>query len=177
LNDDIDTHFVKYWRDRQNDDLMPECTRIFLKEYPTVDNLPHHVSTRKDQIRWNDNEHVVMDMLMYKYTKVLTSCAPSGREGVKRNSIREILSWKQFVQLFIDLKGKCGYGEFYIQFDKERPEWHLSPERLDNDKTYLNGNVTLTCELFNTRAQWSKEKVRIVVEAIMSKIAKRQQQQ
>jgi hypothetical protein len=83
---------------------------------------------------WDKPEHVVMDMLMCKYTNVRTNCGPSGRGQVKRNTILKILSLKQFVQLFIDLKGKCGHGEFYIQFDNERPEWHLSSERLDNEK-------------------------------------------
>jgi hypothetical protein len=35
-------------------------------------------------------------------------------------------------------------------------------------------HVTLICELFNTNAKWSKDKVKMVAETIMRKVAQRQ---
>jgi hypothetical protein len=46
-------------------------------------------------------------------------------------------------------------------------DWQASPERLNNDLGYENGNVVLVCVEFNTQNQWTREKFhKVFVETI-----------
>jgi hypothetical protein len=86
----------------------------------------------------------------------------------------------EFVQLFIDLKGKASVGIVNSTSSSRRSVQSGTLAQRDwiiRKHISMATHVTLICELFNTNAQWSKDKVRIVVEAIMCKIAKRRNQQ
>jgi len=58
-------------------------------------------------------------------------------------------------------KGKCYYSN--IDMIKERhSNWSCSLERLDNKLGYINNNIVLICQEFNTSCQWSLDKINII---------------
>lgn len=104
-------------------------------------------------INWHDVNNVVLDALMCSYSVVLSHTAPNiSRDGVRKDTQHQILKWEEYVQKFINLEGKCAYGKFYFRFEANHPQWLPSPERLNNQQTYLLDNVTFICRIFNTPA-------------------------
>lgn len=69
------------------------------------------------------------------------------------------LDSQYLINMFDEQKGCC----FYSGLDMTHiptTDWQCSPERLDETKGYIDGNVKLICLEFNTgHVQWSKNKI------------------
>eukprot|EP00397_Hematodinium_sp_SG-2012_P063937 GEMP01089338.1.p1 GENE.GEMP01089338.1~~GEMP01089338.1.p1 ORF type:complete len:192 (+),score=15.75 GEMP01089338.1:42-578(+) len=85
------------------------------------------------------------------------------------------------VTLYRKQRGLCYYAGIKMTL-KPHSTWMCSIERLDNTKGYVNSNVALICYEFQTSdtsvraktpvsgsAQWSKEKVSMLIEWLRSK--------
>ena len=59
-------------------------------------------------------------------------------------------------------RGRCYYSHVPLRYAQSNVDWLMSLERLDNTKTYTKANTCLVALEFNTRAQWSREKVQFV---------------
>jgi hypothetical protein len=59
--------------------------------------------------------------------------------------------------LWINQNGRCYYSNIPMNFSKN--EWRVSIERVNNEKGYVKDNVVLCCLEFNTRSQWTQDKV------------------
>ena len=59
-------------------------------------------------------------------------------------------------------QGRCFYSGVPLRYGEWNVDWPVSLERLDNAKTYTRKNTCLVALEFNTRAQWSREKVQFV---------------
>jgi hypothetical protein len=60
-------------------------------------------------------------------------------------------------ELWQKQSGRCYYSDIEMQYNKN--EWKISLERIDTSKGYTQDNVVLCCLEFNTRSQWSFEKI------------------
>jgi len=58
--------------------------------------------------------------------------------------------------------GRCFYSGVPLRYGQSNVDWLMSLERLDNAKTYEKANTCLVALEFNTRAQWTREKVQFV---------------
>ena len=61
-------------------------------------------------------------------------------------------------------KGRCYYSRIKMNYDKR--EWKISLERLDQNKGYIEDNIVLCCQEFNSAIQWSDEKIDEMIEIL-----------
>jgi hypothetical protein len=81
-------------------------------------------------------------------TRKLRGRIDAGQHDIDLTHLEDI--WKQ-------QDGRCYYSNIPMQYKKN--EWKVSIERLDNTKGYIKGNVVLCCLEFNSRSQWTNNKI------------------
>ena len=59
-------------------------------------------------------------------------------------------------------QGRCFYSGVPLRYAQSNVDWQMSLERLDTTQTYTKENTRLVALEFNTRNQWSQEKVQFV---------------
>lgn len=103
-----------------------------------------------------------------QYGMTLTGCLRNLLKAAKWSSKRRLANGRigagVFELKFADLEslwkkqdGKCYYSN--IQMNYNSFDWKVSLERLDTKVGYIKDNIVLTCIEFNSRTQWSVEKV------------------
>ena len=79
-------------------------------------------------------------------------------------------TFDDIVKLWGEQGGLCAYSRIPMTFGSHKDMWWTcSPERIDETKGYIKGNVCLICHEFNTSTQWSKAKVDFLKSALSAK--------
>lgn len=71
-------------------------------------------------------------------------------------------------ELWEKQNGRCYYSNIEMNINKN--EWKVSLERIDPIKGYTQDNTVLCCQEFNTRTQWSFEKINDMLDIINQNI-------
>lgn len=72
------------------------------------------------------------------------------------------------VDLWKKQSGFCYYSQIPMQYDKN--EFRVSLERLDINKGYIKDNIVLCCLEFNSKTQWSHQKIDEMIDILDKKI-------
>ncbi len=70
-----------------------------------------------------------------------------------------ITNYKYLVYLYISQRFRCDYSNAIMNWRGGTGKYHMSIERIDDDKGYHPGNVCLVLEIFNTPSKFSPEKL------------------
>lgn len=123
----------------------------------------------------NDNKFpsVKKTPIVYKIIDIVKYCIRKTKdrnETIRENNEKnnenkkeqEILSKKDlFILITNEIKEcrlRCFYSNVKMSIGEMRFDFALSPERLNNDLGYINGNLKLVCKEFNIgHRQWSRE--------------------
>jgi hypothetical protein len=88
----------------------------------------------------------------------LSSMYDDCKSSSKRRKLSMNLSRDFFLQQALFQDNKCFYSKLPLSF-VARSDWQASPERLNRELGYVQGNVVLVCLEFNNFMQWSQEKI------------------
>lgn len=105
------------------------------------------------------------------YLKRLLSTARSSslhREKIGRLDASEMtLTFEEINELWKEQNGLCYYSNIPMNTDKR--EWRMSLERLNPQRGYHKNNCVLCCLEFNGCVQWSKDKIKDMLNLLNEK--------
>ena len=88
--------------------------------------------------------------------------ASVARQRDERKGRRSNIDAQHLLDLVLEQGGLCAYSSIPMELLKPNSHWRMSVERKDNRQGYVQGNCCLIAAEFNSRAQWSKQKVKEV---------------
>ena len=110
-----------------------------------------------------------------KYCKTLNGCFQSLLNNSKTNCKYKKdkgrinagmfdITLSNLENLWLKQNGRCYYSNIPMNYDKK--DWKLSLERLNPDKGYIKDNIVLCCQEFNGSSQWTKEKIKKMIDIL-----------
>lgn len=136
----------------------PICKKWFTELYPWYCN-PCRLNQRKDYLSTKKGY----------FTNVLCRMKTNSKQKIKVGRIDAGIcnvDYQFLIDLFEEQKGCCFYSGLKMTHIPTT-NWQCSPERLDETKGYISGNIKLICLEFNTgHTQWNKNKVLQIKELV-----------